>query len=369
MSEHVSPHSIEDMDSSSREHDPESEEGDVNMTARFAAETVIITVSILVNIFGLVVVRMAHRLRNSVYHILYVNLAVSNILSCPATWLCNNIPFLFSDWFEEVDPEQQCRAVGYNIIGVYVALAVGIQMTFAMLGLTMVQYMAICHPNKSEYLLQKRRVFIFISGSALVTLVCIAVPFTTMLLQTRECGDESDDVINTLYRNTILIANILTGLITLQYIAITVITIRVFCASRSTAVARYDLHRGNGERELSDAFKTTMIMLILLTIFFIPFTIFFVYRLNVDGIEKVSANIAIYYLTMMPCAKCIFDPFIYILGTRHVLETASDNLCKCCADSWYAGRSGSDAIVSSSECDTDLNPIGAESNGVLNNRY
>lgn len=288
---------------------------------RFGIETFIIVVSLTINVLGLYLVAATHKKSQSVYHILYFNLALSNLIACPLTWLCNNMMFLFNDWFNDVMPtDLRCEAVVYSTVGVFVALSVGIQMTLAMLGLTMAQYVAICHPLKSIYMLEKRRAYIFIPIAIVISLTCAGTPFAVLLhrVKTTTC---TDALIGSIFGDVILGANVLTSIIIVLYVLMASVGVRVYVEMRQHLKRKLELGGNVNAKKMKDdhrAFGTTMLLLLTLTLFFIPFTIYFVTKLNVDGLEGVAANVSIFYLTMMPCAKCIFDPIIYGARMRDV---------------------------------------------------
>ena len=299
---------------------------------RFGPETFIIFISMSINVLGLYAVMSTHRKRQSVYHILYFNLAISNLVACPMTWLCNNMLFLFNDWFNEMlQTDFKCTTTVYMLAGVFVALSVGIQMTLAMLGLALAQYMAICRPLQSIYVLQKKRAYYFIPVAIVISLICAATPFGVLHSRstTNACTNE---IIGSIFRDVILGANILTVIIVILYLAMAVIGVRIYIEIRRHMKRKLELGGNVDVKKLHEdhrAFGTTMFLLLSLTLFFIPFTIYFVTKLNVDGVEKVAANVSIFYLTMMPCAKCIFDPIIYGARMRDVKATYTRLFLRC----------------------------------------
>ncbi len=67
---------------------------EIFLTGRFAAETVLSILSVLFNILAFCAVQLVHGHR-TVYHLLFTNLSIANILCSILSWLCNNALFLF----------------------------------------------------------------------------------------------------------------------------------------------------------------------------------------------------------------------------------------------------------------------------------
>ena len=64
---------------------------------RFGVESSLAVLSTTINVLALISSANARNKRFGIYHTLFINLCVANILSCALSWLSNNIFFLFED--------------------------------------------------------------------------------------------------------------------------------------------------------------------------------------------------------------------------------------------------------------------------------
>ena len=64
---------------------------------RFGVATTLAILSAAVSTLALISGANARKKRYSIYHTLFINLCVANILNSVLAWLCNNLFFLFSD--------------------------------------------------------------------------------------------------------------------------------------------------------------------------------------------------------------------------------------------------------------------------------
>ena len=295
---------------------------------RCIIESILIFISVFANVIGVAFVVVTHSKHKSVYHILYMNVSISNILACLLTWFVGNVSFFFSDWFLrnlQPDSERYCEALLYYNMGLPVALCVAIQMNISMFALTVCQYYAICKPLQSKYILQKNRAIVLIVLSIVVFLFCGSVPFVVSIC--RVAGWTDCDQVAQLYieKNLKITVNVYSGIIIFMYILTISLGARIFQAIREYASRTRSLSERNelhmdGKKLARDkrAFTVTMCLLLSRTLFTIPLQIYFVLNINRNGLHD---NATVMYLTVLPCAKCILDPFIYGSLMRDVNKT------------------------------------------------
>ena len=117
-------------------------------TTRFGVESALAVISSVANAAALFAIANAPRSRHTVYHTLFVNLATVNIIACVLSWLCNNSLFLFQRNLADMlrRGATLCRMFVVLVAAVFASSLFGLVSTLTMLGLTSVQYIAICWP-------------------------------------------------------------------------------------------------------------------------------------------------------------------------------------------------------------------------------
>ena len=304
-------------------------------TARFVAETLIILLSVCLNSAGLSLVYTTHKEKRSVYHILYINISVSNIIACPLTWFLGNVQFFFPEWFHcnlVPDSELYALAALLSRYKVVTGLAVGVHMNIAMLSLGICQYFAVCRPLHSVYLMQRRRAYAMIIIAWAALLICAVVPF--IAIYSRASLSASDDVQSIVKSGIKITANTYGCIIIGVYVILITLALlitsslleysrRTYSLARSNSIT-CDMERLQGEQRACIA---TAALLASRTIITVPLTLYFIIDLNSDNGKR---NMAIFMLSIVPCAKCIFDPFIYGSLMRDVKKTWTRFTGRCC---------------------------------------
>lgn len=84
--------------------------------SRFIIETTLACMSVAINLLALVSTANAWNKRYTVYHTLFINMCVANMISLVLNWLCNNILFLF------LDPINNLIASGFGVCKVSLCL-------------------------------------------------------------------------------------------------------------------------------------------------------------------------------------------------------------------------------------------------------
>lgn len=117
-------------------------------TTRFGVESVLAVISSVANAAALVAIANAPRSRHTVYHTLFINLATVNIIACILSWLCNNSLYLFQRNLADMlrRGATLCRMFVVLVAAVFASSLFGLISTLTILGLTSVQYIAICWP-------------------------------------------------------------------------------------------------------------------------------------------------------------------------------------------------------------------------------
>ena len=300
------------------------------ISGRFVTETVLSCVSIICNTLALVAVRYVHG-HQTAYHILFTNLSIANILCSVLSWLCNNTLFLFENQITFMiisGTHSVCELFVYLMAAVLVSTSFGIVSTLTMLGFATVHYFAICNPLHHETIVRKRRIWIFICCTWIVTLGSACIPFVTMLniVKRGECGE---DMLSHILFMVVLTTNVSIGVVALVYVTIVSLCLRIYAEiyklQKRLSQFRFN-QEVNSERK---AFITIVILIATLTIFFIPFAVVYVVSLNSNSGSHLQSDALIYYMNLLPYIKYFTDPIIYGARMREIRDTWRHVLVRC----------------------------------------
>ncbi len=286
---------------------------------RFIVETVFAFVFAVFNVFALLLVLQIKGF--SPYHVLFVNLVATNALSCLFSWLSNNCLYLFEGAFTELLLKEMnlCKFYVYLSGGWFASTAFGIVTLLTVLGFLTVQYLAICRPLHHTLLIRKRKVVVFILSTWGVTLAICCLPFCSLLgvSYTHVCDLP---LLNNILQVVITGANISMAIVSLIYIVAVVMCARIFSAIRMFQ-HRLSFFRHNLDQNVQRRnFYTSVILLLTMTVFFLPYTILFVVTLNKDDTTEIHSLTLIYYMNLLPYFKYLADPIVYGLRMNEVRE-------------------------------------------------
>ncbi len=184
-----------------------------------------------------------------------------------------------------------------------------------MLAFSTVQYFAICDPLHHQEIASKRRIWIFIACSWILTLGSTLIPFAIMFtsVQKDTCGEP---MLGRILFMTVLSTNVSIAVILLIYVTMVLICLRVYAEivklQKRISQFRYSQEMNHNQK----AFMTTLILIGTLTLCFIPFATVYVVSLNSNSLEKIQSDVLIYYMNLLPYVKYISDPLVY--GTRNM---------------------------------------------------
>ena len=292
-------------------------------TSRFAVETLFASFAAIFNLLALAVVRRANRNNQSysAYNTLFINLACANVFACMLAWLTNNILFLFKHQIVKlmVEGTSVCKVFLYLLAAVYVSCSFEIVSVLTMLGFTIVQYYAICRPLYHMAIIRKQKIYIFIACSWSLTVLIAMVPFDALVIVTakRDCDE---NLLHYIISTTVLGANISICGVALMYVIIISICVRIYLEIRLLEQRLSHFRFVNDVQGQRKAFITTVILLISLSVFFLPYTTMFIVTLNNDNSTYIHNNVVIYYMNILPYLKFMSDPIIYGLRMREVQE-------------------------------------------------
>ena len=199
----------------------------------------------------------------------------------------------------------------------FVGLSFNTVSLLILLGFIIIQYIAICLPMQHMSLVQKKRVAIFIALAWLITVLGGCIPFFTLLALSEHCDG---NMLILIFNAIKLGANCCICFMAFVYTLVILICIRIYVEVRQLrkrlSQFRYD-QEVHGERE---AFFTTLMLIALLTLFYIPFTTVFVISINKSGWSEISNSVVIYYMNLLPYVKFFLDPLIYGLRMKEMRE-------------------------------------------------
>jgi len=130
-------------------------------SSRFTTETVIATLSALINVIALATLVIGSRCcthgyhSKTVYRCLFANLAVADCLSSVSMWLGNNIAYLFGQHLSTLDV---CLSVIYLSAAFFISSAFCLAAMMTVLGFAVVQYFSICHPLQNMTIVNTKKV-------------------------------------------------------------------------------------------------------------------------------------------------------------------------------------------------------------------
>ncbi len=213
------------------------------------------------------------------------------------------------------------------MVAALVAISFGIVGTLTMLAFSTVQYFAICDPLHHQDIASKRRIWIFISSSWILTLGSTLIPFVIMYtaVKNNECAEA---MLSQILFMTVLSTNISIAVILIVYVIMVLICLRIYAEiwklQRRLSQFRSDQDL-NSERK---AFVTILIMIATLTVCFIPFAVVYVVSLNSNSLEKLQSDVLIYYMNLLPYVKYMSDPIVYGSRNREIRSVCYKGLLK-----------------------------------------
>lgn len=286
---------------------------------RFGVETSVAALAASLNIAALVIIPNArHRVyRQHIYHILFMNLALTNVLACIIQLLSNNTLYLFEKQIFRalISGSSQCQIFSYMSIAAFLSNSCSIVSTLTMLGFSSVQYVAICKPLHHSSIVHKSRVLIFICLCWLVTMLCDAVPLIYIFVKsgTNDCDSKMLQHIT----DVVLVGSkVSVGIVAGIYCAIIVMCIRLYVEIHLLR-RRLSCHRHENVNTERRTFITTLILLGTFTIFFIPYTVMYLVSLrSSSNLEMSNQPGLIFYMSLLPYLKFLSDPIIYGIRMR-----------------------------------------------------
>lgn len=291
--------------------------------SRFGVETFFASLSIVLNVCALFVIQRANqKSRNySAYNTLFINLASANLFACFLSWMTNNILFLFERQIVQliIHGTTACKVFLYLLAAVYVSCSFEVVSVLTMLGFTIVQYYAICQPLYHMTIIRKQKIYIFMAISWIATILVAMVPFSVLIIVTVQ-GECAENLLHYIISTTVLGANISICIVAIMYVIIIVICARIYIEIRLLQQRLSHFRFVNDVKGQKKAFVTTIILLISLTIFFLPYTIMFIITLNIEDSQYIHNSVVIYYMNLLPYLKFISDPIIYGMRMREVQE-------------------------------------------------
>ena len=228
-------------------------------------------------------------------------------------------------WFSE--KQTICEIFVYLMVAALVAISFGIVGTLTMLAFSTVQYFAICDPLHHQEIASKRRIWVFICSSWILTLGSTLIPFVIMYTSVKhgECGES---MLSQILFTTVLSTNISIAVILIVYVIIVTICLRIYAEiwklQRRLSQFRTDQDLNNKQK----AFVTILIMIATLTLCFIPFAVVYVVSLNSNSLESMQSDVLIYYMNLLPYVKYISDPIVYGSRNREIKTVCCKILLK-----------------------------------------
>ncbi|CAD5123257.1 unnamed protein product [Dimorphilus gyrociliatus] len=301
----------------------------IKSTGRFATESCLAAVAITCNLFALIAAKNA-RGRHGAYHMLFMNLAIANSLSCVLLLTCNHN---VSNYQLEKVLGDQCRIIVFVSSLAIFSSSFTLVAAATLLGFSVIQYLAVAQPLHHQNLVRRSRVCTFIACSWLITLIGSLAPVFVLvdLVYNSQC--QYLEVVRTSSKVIRISANANAGVLAAIYASIIVLCCTVYSVIKRLQKRLSHFRRDQQAEDVSGerkAFHTIILLVGSLTVCFLPFTIVYLLTLNVDNSGSLTENTAIvYFMNFLPYVKFTLDPFIYGMRMKEVKESCERMLLLC----------------------------------------
>ena len=305
---------------------------------RITIETLLAVFAVVLNGASLGCITTSQRF--SVYHTLFINLVIANILSAILSWISNNSMYLFQDQlFELFYTQRWCTALVYLSGAIFVQGSFGIISTLTLLGFSTAQYFAICKPLEHSSIVRRKKVILFMVTSWIIAgLVCTATYVTLIVISSkRQCTPEFQESVSTTINVGACTA---IGICALIFCCVVCLFIRIHIEIKALQKRLSEIRFNQEVKSEKKAFLTTVILLTTLVIVFLPYSVTFLISL-IHTDTNMQSNALIYYMTLLPYFKFISDPIIYGFRMRDIRKVCINVLlfCKCpCVKHQEMGR-------------------------------
>ncbi|CAD5123256.1 unnamed protein product [Dimorphilus gyrociliatus] len=300
----------------------------ITSNERFYTETTMMILALITNGLAWIVAKQAQG-QHTAYHILFLNLAVSNILCSFSSWCGNNI-------FISQILTGLSTCVNMPIITAIQNFSVlaGCIAGLTILGFTSIQFLAICRPLHHARLVRRKRIYSFCAISWIVVVVILVVVTSITVRLCRSCKIRNEKIALLSYIVKVVV-NIGVTTLALIYCLTIILCARIFTEIRDLrrrlSQFRFD-QAIEGERK---AFVTIVFLLAAMTIFFLPYTILHVWSLNLDDHDLIQKPAVFFFMTTLPYVKFLADPFIYGMRMKEVKDVCKKILIRCGMDRCY----------------------------------
>lgn len=292
----------------------------IQSTERFLTETIMMVLASTTNSLAWIVAKQAQG-QHTAYHILFLNLAVSNILCSLSSWLGNNIIYL-----EILSNYSKCVNLATLITIQNFSVLAGCIAGLTILGFTSIQFLAICRPLHHARLVRRKRIYCFCAISWIVVIAILAI-VTSIIVHLYNALEEKFKLQLFTYSIKVCV-NIGVTILALIYFLTIILCAKIFIEIRNLrrrlSQFRFD-QAIEGERK---AFVTIVFLLAAMTIFFLPYTILHVYTLNIDS-GLINSPAIFFFMTTLPYIKFLADPFIYGMRMKEVKDVCKKILIRC----------------------------------------
>ena len=279
---------------------------------RFVVETSFACVSALTNAYALAVIARARRRRHTVYHTLFLNLAAVNVVSCAVSWLCNNTLFLFRRRLLALAlAGDSCRLMIVLSATMFASCSFSLVGACTLLGLTVIQYVAICKPMQHAGMVRGSYVRAFSVSSWLISLATALLPFVglVVLVHVRPC---TPAVSRYIHLTSVVGIDLVVAMVTLSHVVMMAMFVRIYVEIRRLRrrLSRMQLI-GSPSPADRHAVYTTMALLASVFVLSVPYTVMHILSTNSIISDATWSAATIYFMNLLPYCKMFTDTVIY----------------------------------------------------------
>ena len=286
--------------------------------SRFTVETVAMVTSTAFNMAAFMLIPHTRQqpYGQSVYHLLFLNLALANMAASVLMWLTNNAIYLFKEHFmAAMLGGSICRVFVYLVSAGFVSTAFGLISALTMLGFSTVQYIAVCKPLHHTAILRRSRVLVFLVCCWVATLLAALIPFIILMMMTSSgvCGAKTLTMISDFL---VIGTKACTCFVSVIYCITIALCVRIYVEIRVLGARMMQCRHERNVNTEKRAFITMLILLVTLMLTFLPYTILFIYSLDHSDSSVESNRALIFYMSLLPYCKFSSDPVLYGIRMR-----------------------------------------------------
>ena len=293
-------------------------------TERFIAECILATVATACNVIALVINR-GHTYQHPAYHSLFRNLSISNALAASASWLTNNVMYLFSR--ELLSMHNICHVLVVLLSLNLFSTAFGLISGMTLVGFGIIHYLAICWPLRYDGIMTRARIR---AGIVIIWLMGPIISFWPIPAHYINLRFEPTCSVEYIEYLTLVGSDFSMAVLFMCYITLTCMCLRIYYEIRKLQ-RRLAANLWVDDLQYEKKALITIVLLVgTMTLFFLPYSIVYLFSLNSWTPSLNEDPAVLYYMMLLPYLKYATDPVIYgkrMLGLQQEFRRKVVKVC------------------------------------------